>query len=217
VHKLRVACRNFYVEALKQIQQRFKFDDPVFEIMSLLEPSNARQLKPNSLAGLFKRFPSLGNLCDKKKAESEWREQSLLAPRLFGCDSLDEVKGLTVEKYWKTIFQMETIGAATRTPRFPELANCISFLFCLSSSNAVAERLFSLLKLIKTDRRTRLHDRTVSSFMRVIYWLKNQKATAATVDIPEDLIDSVMKVKANQTISGATAKSSDEDDLDVEF
>lgn len=219
MHQVRVTCRNFYVEAVKQIQQRFKFDDPVFELMRLLDPQNARTQKPyNSLADLFNRFPSLGtSLCDKKKAELEWREHSHLPPRLFGCDSADEVKALTVEKYWRTIFQMEILGAANKVPRFPELAKCISYLFGLSSSNAVAERLFSLLKLIKTDRRTRLHDRTVSSLMRINYWLKNEKATSATVNIPEELIDAVLKVKANQTITGSTADSSDENELDVEF
>ena len=56
--------------------------------------------------------------------------------------------------------------------------------------------------------------------MRIIYWLKNQdNATAATVSIPEDLIDAVMKVKANATISGHVSESdkSDHSDVDVDI
>ena len=59
-------------------------------------------------------------------------------------------------------------------PRFPKLNFCVGLLFSLPVSNAKAERKFSQLKLIKSDKKNRLEDGiTISSLLRVNIGLKN--------------------------------------------
>ena len=209
--RIRDNVRNFYIEIIRQIKARLIFTDPVFEIVNLVEPANARSLSPNSLAQLFNRFPSLQKSIDIHKADKEWREHSRLAPSVFGCETDKEVKDLSVEQYWRTIFDCKIAHTTSPTYRFPLLTKCICFLFCLSTSNAAVERLFSALKLIKNDQRNKLHDFTIVSLLRIKYWLKNQNASARDVVIPDDLVDAVAVVKQNATIKEYLEGIYDED------
>lgn len=198
--RIRENVRNFYIELIRQVKARLNFSDPVFEIVKLVEPANARALSPNSLAPLFTRFPSLKNSMDTAKADKEWRDHIKLAPSVFGCQTVQEVKGLTVEQYWRTVFSCKISHTTSPSYRFHLLTRCVCFLFCLSTSNAVTERVFSALKLIKNDQRNKLHDFTIISLLRIKYWLKNQSASAHDVVIPDALVDAVMRVKQNATI-----------------
>ena len=167
----------------------------------MLEPAKARHKKPSSLADLFIRFPSLKTVCSARDADSEWRDHSHLPPAVFGCEDGAEVENLSVETYWKAVFDVVVPNTSPPKKRFPNLSKCIALLFCLPSSNAVCERAFSTLKLIKTDRRNRLHNDSVSSLMRIKVFLKtkNQK-TAANVEFKRDLIDFALKIKSNAVI-----------------
>lgn len=219
IKQIRVNARSFYMEAIKQIKDRFTFRDAVYSIVKMVEPSNARALQPNSLAPFFVRFPSLRTSCDPSKADKEWRDHARLKPELFGCENTDQVKALSVEGYWKVVFSCKIADSTNSSPRFPLLTKCISLLFGLATSNAGTERLFSSLKLIKNDQRNRIHDLTVVSLLRIKYWLKNLSATAKDVAIPDGMIDSVMKVKSNATIKdylGGLYDEEDNSDDDVE-
>ena len=70
----------------------------------------------------------------------------------------------------------------------------------MPTSNAIAERAFSQLKLIKTDLRNNLSNETLVNILRVKYHLKESKETAATVTFSDDLISRCSKVKANKKI-----------------
>lgn len=155
----------------------------------MLVPANARKKKPNSLADLFLRFQSLRKVCDAVKADEEWRSQSKLNPGFFGCKDAGEISQLSVEKYWQILMHLEIPNLNTPHRRFPNLSSCVALLLCLPASKVVCERLFSTLKLIKTDRRTRLHGSSVSSLMRIKGFLKNKKKSPSDVIFPENLIN----------------------------
>lgn len=80
---LRQNCRRRYIVAIQQLQERFDFAHPIYEINELVDPVNVRSLKPNSLTALFRHFPNLNTLCDRQKADNEWREHALLPPSFF--------------------------------------------------------------------------------------------------------------------------------------
>ena len=61
------SCQNYYIVLIKQIQCRFKFEDEIYDILALVEPRNARSLKPKSLRPLFVRIPVLIEKCCVKK------------------------------------------------------------------------------------------------------------------------------------------------------
>ncbi|KAI9552177.1 hypothetical protein GHT06_022514 [Daphnia sinensis] len=201
----KIALANFWITSIQEMQSRFKFDDPVFTLTEMLVPANARKKTPSSLANLFLRFPSLRKICDAVNADEEWRSQSKLNPELFGCKNAEEMSQLSVEKYWPIIMHLEIPNLNSPRRRFPNLSKCVALLFCLPASNVVCERLFSTLKLIKTDRRTRLHGDSVSSLMRIKGFLKNQKKSASDVIFPEDLINHALKIKANAVIGSKEA------------
>ena len=72
---------------------------------------------------------------------------------------------------------------------------CISLIFSLPFRNIPSERLFSLLKLIKTDIRNSFQNVTLVSLIRVSYWLKNEDKTSSAVSIPKAVAG--FKTKAN--------------------
>ena len=43
------SCQNYYIILIKQIQDHFKFEHESYDILALVEPRNARNLKPKSL------------------------------------------------------------------------------------------------------------------------------------------------------------------------
>lgn len=139
VQELKVRCRAFFVRAIREIQARFVLDDKIYEISELLQPKNAHSNVPSSLAELFVRFPSLKECCDIQNADEEWRALRNLSPSVFGLNTIDEVKQLSVESYWSIIFSLKTV---TNTPRFLNLKPCISLIFSLPTSNAAAESQF---------------------------------------------------------------------------
>ena len=71
------SCRNYYIVLIKQIQDRFKFEDEIYDILALVEPSNSRNLKPKSLRPLFARFPVLTAKCSVHKTDVAWRSQAM--------------------------------------------------------------------------------------------------------------------------------------------
>ena len=62
------------------MKTRFNFDDPMYSISQMLLPVNARNLKPQSLGALFKRFPMLKEMCNMEKAETGWRIHASISP-----------------------------------------------------------------------------------------------------------------------------------------
>ena len=71
------SCQNYYIVLIKQIKDRFKFEDEIYDILALVEPRNARNLSPRSLRQLFVRFPVLTEKCSLQKTGVEWRSQAM--------------------------------------------------------------------------------------------------------------------------------------------
>lgn len=160
--RLRTSVRHFYKEAVIQIQNRFTFNEPdssIYRDAEFLLPSNAQNLQPISLVPIAKKFP--GIQFDFSKLDSQWREQSVMS-----------VGELETSKYWaKILASVDGLGR----PKYFELSKLVCIFFSLPFSNAVTERLFSCLKNIKTDKRNRLDEETLSSILCVKYGAKRTK------------------------------------------
>ena len=74
-------------------------------MIELVKPKNARGLIPKSLRVLFERFTEIRNRCDIAKADLEWREHANLPAALFGNSFDGNFQRLSVQFYWKTVFQ----------------------------------------------------------------------------------------------------------------
>lgn len=145
--------RNFYIEVISQIKKRFNFDDELFTILEIVDPKNAQLFSTKSLAHFKKRFPFVQ--LDDQKLDDEWRQHAFLDFKKHNlCENLD------VETYWSRVFEIEN---CLGEPLFPNLRTVIPFLLILPFSNCSVERIFSKLKLTKTELRNKLASNTISS------------------------------------------------------
>ncbi|KAH9631145.1 hypothetical protein HF086_001080 [Spodoptera exigua] len=161
----RKTCLSFYIEALAQIRKRFSFEDPLFDLLeNVLNPIKAQKFEVKDLSCVIKRFPNI-IIPDTENLHKEWKKHAFL-----DFSELNMSPDLPVEEYWNKILKM-TDG--TGEPMFPNLKEIIKVLLVLPFSNACVERVFSQLKLIKSDQRNRLNTDTIAALMATKAAVKN--------------------------------------------
>ena len=148
-------CQKFLIEAVKQIQSRFSDCYQLDDLVSCLLPNNAYNLKIPSLRGLYNKMPILNEVADIQKVDQEWRSHSM-NPKLN--------EGLTPEEYWQVVFT-EKRSASDHELARPNLVKVVKVLLSLPFSNAAVERVFSQLKLIKTDHRSCLKQESLLALL----------------------------------------------------
>lgn len=129
---LRRYVRSFYIEAIKQIKDRFVFEEDHFQLLNMLIPRNVRNRNPLDLSALFKRFPPLSAACNRAEADVEWRSLSVLSLEALGLKTEDELRILPAEAFWILVLNLKnptgglmcrtvlktTIGATTSASTF---------------------------------------------------------------------------------------------------
>ena len=175
-----------------ELQKRFKFDDPVYNILPMVKPTNARKLNPQSLSGLFKRYPIL---LDKVKAdahaEREWRDHVNFQNSYVSEDH--EFESMDVEFYWNRVFSAKYPSGFC--PRFPNLKVCIILLLPLPFSNAPAERCSRNMLDTKPPKKNSMKDETVDAVIKRKRMVNSQKQKSGTVAIPAALLERAKKEK----------------------
>ncbi|KAG8184778.1 hypothetical protein JTE90_011564 [Oedothorax gibbosus] len=163
VEKIYKSVKDFYIESMVQIKKRFEFvTDDHFDDAQFLIPQNAKNLQPISLQPVAKKYLIHRTELNFNisRLDSHWREHIFLENT---ADDLHE--------YWKGIFKVKE-GSKLK---YEELSKCVSLFLALPFSNAVTERLFSSLKIVKSDKRNRLNDETLSSLLCVKHGMKRTK------------------------------------------
>jgi hypothetical protein len=100
-------------------------------------------------------MPILNEVADIQKVDQEWRSHSM-NPKLN--------EGLTPEEYWQVVFT-EKRSASDHELARPNLVKVVKVLLSLPFSNAAVERVFSQLKLIKTDHRSCLKQESLLALL----------------------------------------------------
>ncbi|XP_068232500.1 uncharacterized protein [Palaemon carinicauda] len=166
------SCLNFLIESVKQIQNRFSLSEPIHAIVQCLNPVNAANLEPKSLAFVFDAIPQLYEYADRSKTDLEWRSHCFIE------ELNDQVP---CSQYWDIVFNKKN---ALNLPCFPNLRVVISVLLSLPFSNASLERFnasmerfFSNFNTTKTPKRTQLKNETVCGLMHMVYHLRNKGLT----------------------------------------
>lgn len=87
---------------------------------------------------------------------------------------------------------------STGAPRFPSLSKVLCILLSFPFSNAAVERIFSQLKLIKTEHRTALkHESLVGLLTTKLALSQKGIHQAAKLDPPRDMIRLHSKMQSN--------------------
>ena len=187
VSAFRSHCRNFLVESIDQIQKRFDLDAEIHDIVQCTLPQNAASTIPPSLEGICQKLPYSREILNTEKLDHEWREHAMH----------DKVNGdLSWEEYWTTVRDVKN---PTGQPKFPNLTRFVQILATFPSSNAAVERIFSSLKLIKTDRRASLKSLSLVSLLQYYMAMKKEKFSAATLKPSEDMLKLANNMKASAT------------------
>lgn len=147
------SCLEFYIELTSNLKQRFEFEDPLYDLLTIIDPVKAQSFETKSLKGILNRFPVLN--VNVQDLDNEWRQHALLEH-----DKLCLSKN--AEEYWPEIFKLKN---AAGNELFPNLRKAVFFLFLLPFSNASVERVFSDLFNVKTDKRNLLSSSTIRALL----------------------------------------------------
>ncbi|CAB4006035.1 zinc finger MYM-type 1-like [Paramuricea clavata] len=187
VHNFLMNCRNFLIESIKQILQKFDIEAEIHDVVQCTLPRNAAAHVPPSPTEVVKKLPYLNTVLATKKLDGEWREH------VFEEKLTPDLKW---EEYWLVI---KDAKISSGEPKYPNLTRFVELVSSSPFSNAAVERMFSLLKRIKTDDRTRLKSSSLVSLLHCKLAMKNGNYTAAGLKPTKQVLDLISEMKSNAT------------------
>ena len=138
----------YYCEATTQIKKRLPFGDAVLKDLTVLDPEKRLVVTSTAVVRLASRFSQHFSADDIDSLIDEFHEYQHMN---LNPDCLDKTK-TPVDVFWHE-HSCLTRGGSQRFKYLPKL---MKMMLSLPHSNASAERIFSMVKLIKTDSRNRL-------------------------------------------------------------
>ena len=149
-------------------------------------PGNASALLPPSLSQVLTKFPFMKEI-DPTKLDLEWRAHSFedtIAPNLQWTE------------YWLLI---KNAKYPSGEPRYPMLLKFIEILASYPFSNAAVERVFSMLKLVKTDHHSSLKASCLVSLLQCKMAMKNNNLKSASLKPSSLALKLATKLKSSAT------------------
>ncbi|KAK9875081.1 hypothetical protein WA026_005876 [Henosepilachna vigintioctopunctata] len=141
----------------KEIKKRFIFSDPIFDIVSIVDPKVAQEFRVKSLTHILSRFPFLKTHVYSQELDNEWRQHALLDYTTHNIDV-----NSPADVYWGKVFSLKN---NMNIQTFSNLKIVIGISIVLPFANASVERVFSSLNLIKSDQRNKLETTTLRSIL----------------------------------------------------
>ena len=186
IEQFRNDCKNFLVESVVQIQNRFDSDCKLLSMVECISQKKASARIPSSLFNIVRNFPYLKEL-QPNQLDLEWREHSLE----------DKIKpDLHWDEYWNII---KNSKQPTGELKYQVLLKFVEIMASFPFSNAAVERTFSLLKLVKTDHRASLKSSSLVSLLQCKMAMKNTNTTAASLTPSKRVLKFADEMKANAT------------------
>ena len=203
VDTFRNDCKNFLIECIHQIKARFDIKSEIHDIAESLKPQNASQVAPPSLGPIADKLPYLKESLDIDELDREWRQHTFES-------------GLTEDLMWDQYWlKVRDAKNPSGTVKYPTLVKFVGMIASFPCSNAPVERIFSSLKLIKSDRRSSLKSATLVSLMQTRFAMKLAGTTAADFVPSKNLLSLLSKMKASAT--DAEARELKMQYLDTQF
>ena len=126
-------------------------------------------------------------MLDTEKLDREWRQHAFESKIN---------RDLNWNEYWIIIQDAKN---PTREQKYPVLTKFVSILASFPFSNAAVERIFSSLKLIKTDRRASLKSSSLVSLNQFKMAMKNGKFSASGLQPNDGILNLAHNMKASAT------------------
>ncbi|CAG5059112.1 unnamed protein product [Parnassius apollo] len=131
-----------------------------------------------------------------QKADNEWRNQALIDLKHFGVESEEELKNMPADIYWNKVLSMKDYHGNFI---YENLEVVISVLLAVPSSNTEVERLFSILKNVKTDKRNRLSNETLNGLFHTKFGM--QANNCSILEPNSAMISAAKYYKSNDSAS----------------
>lgn len=149
IQDFKLRCQSFYVEAAKQVYQRFPFKllQPL-KHLKIICPDTIFDNEISSLGSMFTDLPILFGDMDINEVDREWRKLPFTD---FKSAKLD--KNSNILDFWSHISKLKKGDDA---PMFPLMVTLVKNVMTLPHSSACVERIFSMVNTIKTKERNRL-------------------------------------------------------------
>ena len=148
-------CREWYIEALRQISSRINASDPVLKAMQSLNPLDVVNGKSSidAISVLVTNLPQLmGSFSNLQSLDRQWRSP-------IADDSVrSELESKPIEEFWKFISEMDV---------YKTLGLFVLQITALPQGTAEVERLFSKINLNKTKLRNALAIQTFEAIVKV--------------------------------------------------
>lgn len=149
-------CKEFLIELCKQLQRRLPNNMKTLENCKLMSPKNATsQIKPD-ITNLAKHFKTICN--DVDSVVQEWNALHRTTWK----------STQNTEEFWVEVYNLKN-AVADRT--YGHVSKLALGLMSLPFSNAVVERAFSQVAIIKDKLRNRLAVHTAESILRIRYMM----------------------------------------------
>ncbi|XP_043277820.1 zinc finger MYM-type protein 1-like [Venturia canescens] len=147
LQRFRTRALDFYLELCSQIQNRFRFNDPMLKYVEIFSPETALNGSIRSIiVSTTLNFPKLFNENNLEGLDAEWR----LLPNV---QDIKKFENFDFAEFWMKIACLKN---SLDEMMFPNLTKLIKAILSLPHSSAAAERTFSQLNLMKTKSRNRL-------------------------------------------------------------
>ncbi|KAJ8333719.1 hypothetical protein SKAU_G00410380 [Synaphobranchus kaupii] len=147
VPRILLAVRGFFVAVTSKMLKVFPLDNTVLQNLYVLDPELRYTFTPSSVIELGKKLPQL-------ELDQDSLREEVVAFQITARADLPEEQ--QVDRFWALI---EKVG------RFKNLARLMKALLCIPHSNASSERVFSMVRKIVTENRTRLDNSTLCSLL----------------------------------------------------
>ena len=120
----------FYIEAAKQIKQRFPIDDNILKSLHILNPDTINSTSASTVVRLASMFPNIISEDEVEHIDTEWREIQFMDPSELPSTSSEHRRDVIA--FWGTVSQMtDTSGEY----RFPTVSRLMTSLLSLPHSN----------------------------------------------------------------------------------
>jgi len=158
--EIRRDCLDFYVTSLREMLKRLPYKDIIFEQLMFLQPNIALYYEGRTkIKELISLATRIGHI-DLEKLDFEWK----ILPSIYNDTQKAQFALLEISDMWKQIFEFKDISGKTF---FPNLELLVYSVLSFPHSIVEAERIFSIVIDVKSKKRNRLANNTVSAICTI--------------------------------------------------
>lgn len=209
VQQFMVQVKTFYTRAVTAIKKRMPVGNRIIQLLALLKPLNRSTVKSGDIIELAKFFPQIVPCSEFDALHTEFME--------YQVTDFRDPETHTYDSFWHMVGQSYSIEPGPDTgsqkiPKFPHLVKFAKTLLSLPHGTAEVERVFSSVKLLKTDHRNKLSTPMLEGLLSVKSGpgkITQRMIEAVDVTMYDHKVDALNRKNKPLCVSSAAGKKKD--------